>query len=93
MIRSSLAHEADERPSVSTFVDFLEKAAPGIAALKALVGFDANSEEYIQMLRHMFGYADNTLLGMGEEETLVLIEVFDQVSLLARHLIMPLERS
>ena len=76
---SSLAHEAKERPSVSTFVNLLERATPNIAMLGQLVGFDANSEGHIQELRRMFEYKDNTLLGMREEETFVVIEVFDMV--------------
>ena len=91
IVRSSLAHEVEKRPSVSAFVDFLEKATPDISMLKELTEFDANSEEHIQMIRHMFGYGDNTLLGMREEETLVVIEVFDQVNHLARHSFTPLE--
>ena len=80
IIRSSLAHEADERPSVSTFVDFLERATPDIAVLKRLTNFDANSEDDAQELHNMFEYGDNTLLGMRENETLVVAEVFDGVS-------------
>ena len=80
IIQSSLAHEVEKRPSVSTFVNFLEKATPDIAALKKLTGFDANSQGDIQKLRRVFEYGDNTLLGMREKESLVVIEVFDQVS-------------
>ena len=90
LIQSSLAHEAERRPPVSTFV--LEKATPDIAVLKELIEFNANSEEHVQKLHHMFEYEDNTLLGMREEETLVVIEVFDRVSLLAHHLFTPLKR-
>ena len=85
LVRSSLAHEVEKRPSVPAFVDFLEKATPDIAALEALTAFDANSEDDVQKLRHMFEYGDNTLLGMREEETLVVIEVFDRVNHIARH--------
>ena len=83
LIQSSLAHEAKKRPSVSTFVHFLEEATPNIPALRELIDFDANSEEHIQKLRYMFAYGNNTLLGMRENETLVVIEIFDHVSLLA----------
>jgi len=77
-----MAHKAEERPLVSTFVDFLEGVTPSIAVLKELTEFDVNSEERVQALRRMFEYTDNTLLGMREEETLVVIEVFDRVNLL-----------
>ena len=79
IVQSSLAYEVEERPPVSTFVDFLGKAIPDIAVLEGLTEFDANSEDDIQELRHMFGYGDNTLLGMREKEILLLIEVFDRV--------------
>jgi len=85
VVQSSWAHKAEERPPVSTFLDVLEEVTPDIAALKELTGFDANSEEHVQELRRMFGYGDNTLLGMREEEALVVIEVFDRVSFLPRH--------
>ena len=85
IVQSSLAHEAEKRPPVSTFLDILEEITPDITTLKKLTEFDANSEEHVQELRRMFGYGDNTLLGMGEEETLVVIEIFDRVSFLARH--------
>ena len=89
LIQSSLAHEADRRPLVSTFVDFLEKATPNIAVLEDLAGFNANSKEHIQKLHRMFEYGDNTLLGMREKETLAVMEVFDRVSL--HHVFIPLE--
>jgi len=79
IIQSSLAHEVEKRPPVETFVEFLEKATPDIAMLRELAEFDANSEDDIQRLGRMFGYGDNTLLGMREDEILVLIEVFDRV--------------
>ena len=82
IIQSSLAHRAEERPSISVFVDFLEEATPDIAMLEQLAKFDANSEEHIQNLFHMFECRDNTLFGMREQETLVAIEVFDRVGLL-----------
>ena len=82
LILSSLAHEAERRPLVSTFVIFLERANPSIALFEELSQIDAYSEDDIQKLRRMFEYEDNTLLGMRENETLVVIEVFDQVSLL-----------
>ena len=80
VVLSSLAHDAEKRPPVSAFVGFLENATPDIAVLKELAEFDANSEEHIQKIRRMFEYGDNTLLGMREEEILVVIEVFDRVS-------------
>jgi len=83
-VQSSWVHEAGNRPQVSTFLDILEEVTPDMAALKELTEFDANSEEHVQELRRMFGYDDNTLLGMREEEALVVIEVFDRVNL-ARH--------
>ena len=86
LIRSSLAHEADRRPSVSRFVDFLEEATPDITMLKELTEFDADSEEHLQKLRHMFECGDNTLLGMREDETLTVIEVFDRVSFITFYL-------
>ena len=92
LIQSSLVHEAERRPPVSTFVDYLEKATPDIAVLKELIEFDANSKEHVQKLHHMFEYEDNLLLGMREEETLVVIEVFDRASLFAHYLFAPLER-
>jgi hypothetical protein len=91
VIQSSLAHEVEKRPPVKTFVELLEKATPNITVLEELTEFDANSEDDIQKLHHMFGYEDNTLLGMRENETLVVVEVFDRVRPLARHSFMPLE--
>ena len=81
VIQSSLAQEAEERCPLSRFINFLEKATPDTAVLKALAEFDANNEEHITKLRRMFGCGDNTLLGMREEETLTVIEVFDRVKL------------
>ena len=80
LVRSSLVQEVEKRPSVSEFVDFLEKATPDIAVLKILTEFDASSDEHTQKIHRIFGYRDNTLFGMREEETLILIEVFDQVT-------------
>ena len=85
IIQSSLVHEAEERPPVSTFLNILKEITPDITTLKELTEFDANYEKHVQELRRMFGYGDNTLLGMREEETLVVIEVFDRVSFLACH--------
>ena len=85
IVEYSLAQRAEERPSVSAFVDFLEGATPDITVLEELTKFDAESGEHVQELRHMLGYGDNTLLGMQETETIVVIEVFDQVNLLAHH--------
>ena len=81
IIQSSLVHVVEKRPPVSTFIDFLEKATPDIAILEELAEFDANSKEHIGKLHRMFQYGDNTLLGMRENETLAVIEVFDRVSL------------
>ena len=64
LVQSSLAHEADKRPQVDAFVEFLEQANPNIAMLEELTEFDAHSEDDTQRLRHMFGYEDNTLFGM-----------------------------
>ena len=84
IIRSSLAQEAKERPPISTFVNFLEKANPSVALFEALAQFNAYSERDIQRLRRIFEYGNNTLLGMREDETLAVIDVFDQVSLVDR---------
>ena len=84
LVKSSLAHEVEKRPSVSTFVDFLEKATPDIAVLEELTKFDGNLDEHIQKIYNMFGYGYNALLGMREEETLMVIEVFDRVNHLAQ---------
>ena len=91
IIRSSLAHVVEERPPVETFVKFLEKATPNMAALKELTEFDGNSEGDIQKLRNLFEYGDNALFGMREDETLVAIEIFDRVGFLVRDLA-PLHR-
>jgi hypothetical protein len=80
VVDSSLAREAGNRPPITAFVDLLERANPDISVLEKLTNFDASSDEDITKLRHIFGYRDNTLLGMREDETLVLIEVFDRVS-------------
>jgi len=90
LVQSLLAHEVGERPSAPAFVDFLEKATPDIAALEELIEFDANSEEHIQKIHQMFRYGDNTLFGMREEGSLVVIEVFDRVNH-AQHSFMPLK--
>ena len=81
IIQPSLVHGVEKRPPVSTFIDFLEKATPDIAILEEPAEFDANSEEHIGKLHRMFQYGDNTLLGMRENETLAVIEVFDRVNL------------
>ena len=93
LVRTSWAHKVEERPSVSTFIDFLEKIIRDIAVLKELTELDANSEDDIHKLRRVFGYGDNTFLGIRESETLVVIEVFDRVSLPAHRLFTPLKRS
>jgi len=79
IIRSSLAHKAEERPPVVTFVEFLEEATPDMAVIKELTEFDANSEGDIQKLRKIFECGDNTLFGIREDEALVVIEVLDRV--------------
>ena len=86
IIRSSLALEAEERPPVRTFVEYLEKATPDMAVLNKLMQFDANSEDDIRELRSVFECGDNTLFGMRVDEALVAIEVFDRVGSLVRHL-------
>ena len=42
--------------------------------------FDVSPKEYIAKLQDMLGFGDKPLLGMQEDETLALIEVFDRVS-------------
>jgi len=65
-------------------LEFLEKATPDITVLKELAEFDANSD------CHTFGHGDSTLRGTREDEALsVLIEVFDRVGFLIRHLAPP----
>lgn len=86
VVQSSWAREVEKRPPVETFVELLETANPSIAVLEGLTKFDAESEDDIQKLCHMFEYGDNALLGMRKEETLVVIEVFDRVSLPTNHL-------
>jgi len=86
VIQSSLVREVEKRPPASAFVEWFEAANPSTAVLKELTKFDANSEDDIQKLRRMLGYGDNTLLGMREEESLVVIEVFDQVDLIMSRL-------
>ena len=71
---------------METFVEFLEKATPDMAVLKELTEFDASSEDDIQKLRDVFEYGDNTLFGMREDETLVIIEVLNRVRFLVRYL-------
>lgn len=87
----SWTREADRRPSVTTFVDLLERANPNIALLRELTNFDPNSEEHLSKLQTMFDYGENALLGMRENESAILIEAFDQVGLSAPRL--PLPRS
>ena len=77
-IESSWIHEAIDRPSLSVFVELLERANPDIAVLEELTRFNVHSGEHINKLNAMFGYGDNALLGMRESE--ILIEVFDRVS-------------
>jgi len=84
VIKCSSAHKAEERPSVGKFVEFLEKATPDMALLKELTEFDANSKDDIQKLHKMFEHAENALSGMREEETLIVIEVFDRVGFFIR---------
>ena len=85
IIQSSLAHQAEERPPVGTFVEYLEKATPDMTIFKKLAEFDANSEADIWELHNLFEHGDNTLFGMRNNETLVAIEVFDRVGSLVRH--------
>jgi len=92
LVRSSLVHEAEERPPAETFVGLLEKLNPSIAVLEELTEFDANSKKHLQELRRVFEYGDNTLFGMREAETLVVIEVLDRVNLPTEHLFTPQER-
>jgi hypothetical protein len=91
-IQSSLVSKAERRPSVSVFVDLLERANPDITVLRELTEFDASSEGHTQKLRHMLRYGDNTLLGMREKETLVVIEVFDRVRMFFTENLAPLPR-
>ena len=79
LIQSSWSYEAVDRPPSSTFVDLLERANPDITVLEELTRFDENSDEHVNKLHAIFGYGDNALLGMREEEATVLIEVFDKV--------------
>ena len=90
IIQSSLADRVEERSSVPKFVDFLKKATPDMSTLEELAEFDENSEDHIGKLHRLFQYRDNTLLGMRENETLVVIEVFDRVS--PHYLFAPLKR-
>ena len=85
----SWTREADRRPSVTTFVDLLERANPNIALLRELTNFDPNSEEHLSKLQTMFDYGENALLGMRENESAILIEAFDQVGLSAPRLSLP----
>ena len=84
IIQSSLAHETQKRPPAETFVEFLEKTIQDVAMLKELAKFNASSEDDIQKLRKVFECGDNTLVGMQEDEALVVIEVFDRVGFLVR---------
>lgn len=79
VIQASWRHELAERSALSTFVDLLERANPDIATLEELTGFDENSDDHLAKLHTIFGYSNNTLFGMREKETLVLVEVFDRV--------------
>jgi hypothetical protein len=90
LVQSSWVHEAKKRPQVDAFVEFLEQAIPSLAMLEELAEFDANSEDDVRNLRHMFSYGDSTLFGMRENETLAVVEVFDRVSFFAHHSFTPL---
>ena len=79
LIESSWAHEAVDRPPASTFVDILKRVNPDIESLEELTSFDPDSEEYLTKLQSIIRYRDNTLFGMREDESLVLIKVFDRV--------------
>ena len=81
VIGSLWAHEAGDRPPLSTFVDLLERANPDIALLEELMEFDGSSEEHIKNLYLVFEYEENTLLGMREYESLVLMGVFNRVGI------------
>ena len=81
-IQSSWRQEAINRPSLSKLVGLLEGANPDIATLEELTRFDEASPEHINKLYKIFGYGDNTLFGMRENET--LIEVFDKVGALSQ---------
>lgn len=70
---------------MGTFTGFLEKATRYMAILKKLTKFDANSEGDIWELHNLFEHGNNALFGMGDDETLVAIEVFDRVGSLVRH--------
>lgn len=76
VIQCLWAHEAGDRPPVSTFADLLGRATPD-ALLEGLMEFDVNSEQHITRLQSLMDYGDNLLFGMGE--SLVLIDVFDRV--------------
>ena len=84
-IQSSWAQKADDRPSVPTYIDILDRANPDIALLEELTKFDADSDDHLTKLDYLFGYGDNTLLGMRENETLVLVEIFDRVRCTTLH--------
>ena len=83
-IESLWAHEAGDRPPLSSFVDVLERANPDISLLEQLMGSD-NPRENIQTVRSLFDYGENALLGMRECESLILIEVFDRVGYTVLH--------
>ena len=80
-IQSLWVHEADHRTPLSTFVGLLERANPDIALLEELMEFDGSSEEHIKNLHLVFEYEENTLLGMREYESLVLMGVFNRVGI------------
>ena len=78
-IESLWAHEVADRPPASTFVDLLERVNPDIDSLEELTSFDPDSEEHLTKLQSIIKYRDNTLFGMREDESLVLIKLFDRV--------------
>ncbi|KAF9789359.1 kinase-like domain-containing protein [Thelephora terrestris] len=80
-VQSLWAQEPGDRPPLDTFVDLLERVNPDMGLLEELKEFDANSDEHIAKLDYMLQYGDNALFGMREDESLVLIELFDRVGL------------
>ena len=79
VISSFWAHEAGDRPPLSTLVDLLEKVNPDIALLEELMESGVSSKPFTTKFRHLLYLEDHTLFGMREYESLALIEVFDRV--------------
>ncbi|KAF9789355.1 kinase-like domain-containing protein [Thelephora terrestris] len=78
-VQSLWAHEPGDRPPLITFVDLLKRFNPDMGLLEELKEFDANSDKHIEKLNNILHYGDNALFGMREDESLVLIELFDRV--------------